>query len=569
MLNRLKILTFALLSMMFITASSFALNVVELTPQYFPNPESSRALSNGKIYVGKVDLDPVIPANQKQISVLQESGATVEVSQPISTSSGGVPIYNGSPVTILVDGDYSLKVVTSSEAQVYYVPAVITGDTTRLSYYGCSVTAAVSAILTSQMTLYVDCNPIDLTANLTIPENITLVWDRGFTIGGSYTLTINKQIEAGHYRLFESSVTVALGEFAGVANAAWWGDGTDIGASVNAAYAASAGTVILQPGTLPLFTKITRPDEGNLRGQGQFVTEIMKKADVVAIEIENGYGSIADLSINSDGSDTTNGTGILVTNGPRDNINNVTVQNCGGDGIKHVKGNLTKYGKITTALNGGHGFYSVGVDPDTNGCRIEFLDSRSNTGDGLRLEDPWSESWTITAFCQSNGAYGAFFNTVNSEIVIYSETNGGTQTELGPNSQGNRVKSLLSTVVDNGTKNMLFADLNAKGSQGIHSACVKKLEITDGVTPGSWVTEVTGASLAHMTSSGSSNSTLTYEHTQDPTYKFGMRIKGPIFPENITIEAIQTFADDAAAGAGGLGSGEVYQTVTGELRIKL
>jgi len=37
---------------------------------------------------------------------------------------------------------------------------------------------------------------------------------------------------------------------------------------------------------------------------------------------------------------------------------------------------------------------------------------------------------------------------------------------------------------------------------------------------------------------------------------------------SITLSGIPTYADDAAAGAGGLTAGQVYQTATGELRIK-
>lgn len=98
------------------------MNRVNLSTEYFPNPTIGRALSGANIYVGVVDLDPEVPANQKQISVLQEDGSTVQVSQPLLTGAGGVPLYNASPVTILVDGSYSIKVTDSAGAQVYYVP---------------------------------------------------------------------------------------------------------------------------------------------------------------------------------------------------------------------------------------------------------------------------------------------------------------------------------------------------------------------------------------------------------------------------------------------------------------
>ena len=107
----------------FLSQSAFALNLVELSPGYYPNSSRGRALSSADIYVGKPDLDPEIVANQKTLSVQQEDGTIVVVTQPVSTSAGGVPQYAGSPVVLLVEGDYSLKVLDSSGVQVYYVPS--------------------------------------------------------------------------------------------------------------------------------------------------------------------------------------------------------------------------------------------------------------------------------------------------------------------------------------------------------------------------------------------------------------------------------------------------------------
>ena len=98
-------------------------NIVRLNPGYFPNPTTDKSLSNASIYVGEPDTDPTVPANQKTISVLQENGTTVAVPQPITTSAGGVPQYNGFPVTVLVDGNYSIAVLDSNDVQVFYVPS--------------------------------------------------------------------------------------------------------------------------------------------------------------------------------------------------------------------------------------------------------------------------------------------------------------------------------------------------------------------------------------------------------------------------------------------------------------
>lgn len=99
-----------------------ALNNVNFPYAYAPNFDSGRPVYNGYIYIGEPDLDPEVLANQKAIYFVQEDGNQVVGIQPVRTGAGGVPTYNGSPVAIKIDGDYSVKVLNSSQSQVYYSP---------------------------------------------------------------------------------------------------------------------------------------------------------------------------------------------------------------------------------------------------------------------------------------------------------------------------------------------------------------------------------------------------------------------------------------------------------------
>ncbi len=112
------------------------MNRVILSPEYFPNPTIGRPVSGAQIFVGLVDLDPEIEANQKQISVQQEDGSIVEVSQPVICGAGGVPLHIGSPVTILVNGEYALKVLDKGGSQIYYIPEQLlsTADSEAITY---------------------------------------------------------------------------------------------------------------------------------------------------------------------------------------------------------------------------------------------------------------------------------------------------------------------------------------------------------------------------------------------------------------------------------------------------
>lgn len=102
-------------------------NEVRLPYDYYPDPTRGRPVFNGSIYVGKPDTDPQIITNQITLFAVQESGATIAVAQPIRTGAGGVPLLNGSPVQLKVDGEYSIKVLDAQGAQVYYASSVVGG----------------------------------------------------------------------------------------------------------------------------------------------------------------------------------------------------------------------------------------------------------------------------------------------------------------------------------------------------------------------------------------------------------------------------------------------------------
>lgn len=91
---------------------------------YIPDPVRGRPLFNAHIYIGEPDTDPVIPFNRKLVTATQQNGTEVNLPQPIRTGSGGVPIYNGSPVRIRISPPYSIKVLDSFGAQKYYFPNI-------------------------------------------------------------------------------------------------------------------------------------------------------------------------------------------------------------------------------------------------------------------------------------------------------------------------------------------------------------------------------------------------------------------------------------------------------------
>jgi len=99
-------------------------NQVKLPYEYLPLPNVGKPISSADIFVGKPGLDPEVVANQKTVTLRQEDGTETAAIQPISTGAGGVPLLNGSPVELLVGGDYSLKILSSSLSQIYFAENV-------------------------------------------------------------------------------------------------------------------------------------------------------------------------------------------------------------------------------------------------------------------------------------------------------------------------------------------------------------------------------------------------------------------------------------------------------------
>jgi hypothetical protein len=124
-----------------------ALNTVSLPFGYYPDPTQGRPVFNGSIFIGEPDTDPTILANQKTITIRQEGVDTPSVPQPISTSAGGVPVFNGSPAEILVDGSYSMAVLNAQDSQVYYVA----NQTEPVAEYNQGGTGAVTRTVESKL----------------------------------------------------------------------------------------------------------------------------------------------------------------------------------------------------------------------------------------------------------------------------------------------------------------------------------------------------------------------------------------------------------------------------------
>ncbi|HHN8896154.1 TPA: phage tailspike protein, partial [Escherichia coli] len=102
--------------------------VVSMPSQLFTMARSFKAVANGKIYIGKIDTDPVNTENQIQVYVENEDGSHVPVSQPIVINAAGYPVYNGQIAKFVTEQGHSMAVYDAYGAQQFYFPNVLKYD---------------------------------------------------------------------------------------------------------------------------------------------------------------------------------------------------------------------------------------------------------------------------------------------------------------------------------------------------------------------------------------------------------------------------------------------------------
>ncbi|CAD5472466.1 phage head-binding domain-containing protein [Escherichia coli] len=102
--------------------------VIGMPSQLFTMARSFKAVANGKIYIGKIDTDPVNPENQIQVYVDNEDGSHVPVPQPIIINAAGYPVYNGQIAKFVTVQGHSMAVYDAYGAQQFYFPNVLKYD---------------------------------------------------------------------------------------------------------------------------------------------------------------------------------------------------------------------------------------------------------------------------------------------------------------------------------------------------------------------------------------------------------------------------------------------------------
>lgn len=120
--------------------SDITANVVVSQPaQLFTLARSFKANANGKIYIGRIDEDPVNPTNQIQVYLESESGSLLPVAQPLIINAGGYPVYNGQIAKFVTVEGHSMAIYNAYGVQEFYYPNVLKYDPDQFGKYAESV----------------------------------------------------------------------------------------------------------------------------------------------------------------------------------------------------------------------------------------------------------------------------------------------------------------------------------------------------------------------------------------------------------------------------------------------
>lgn len=169
---------------------------------YVADPDKGKPLAGASLYFGLPDFDPVDPEFQKRVYVIQEDGSAIPIDQPVKTSAGGVPEYEGSPAILAIDGDYSYKVLSSQGEQKYYAPYV--KNLSSIALGSTIVFEDIIELTDGQQSVTfpradISMSTIDIRSSASEVDSGPLYRDDGFfvTSGSTGTLTLDQTYPAG------------------------------------------------------------------------------------------------------------------------------------------------------------------------------------------------------------------------------------------------------------------------------------------------------------------------------------------------------------------------------------
>lgn len=415
--------------------------VVSMPSQLFTMARSFKAVANGKIYIGKIDTDPVNPENQIQVYVENEDGSHVPVSQPIIINTAGYPVYNGQIAKFVTVQGHSMAVYDAYGAQQFYFPNVLGYEPDQFQVN----------IGSSDGFKYVgQCPDVPTLRTIEPTTNGQRILLREYTAGTGYGGGQLRAVLDGR-SYTDNGVTV----FKTTGGAAWIRVNADIitsfmagtvpdnGATDNTVainrFLQSGKNLVMGDGVFGHSGQIILSDGINLNLSGSRIkptytlAAAWKGESLSDVKITGGY-------FEGTGLDNTSGNGhiLLLSNCQRCCVAGATFTKSPQDGLRFVSctqcisSNVISYNNLSVGIQDRDGDYNTII-----GCKCNGNGNTGTvTGTGGRGILTWRSFGTKIIACDA-------FNNTEYGIRVYSQTGdsrGSTQTLISDCHAGDNTK---------------------------------------------------------------------------------------------------------------------------------
>lgn len=349
----------------------------------FTESRSFKAVANGKIYIGKIDTDPVNPANQIPVYIENEDGSHVQIAQPLIINSAGKIVYNGQLVKIVTVQGHSMAIYDAYGSQVDYIANVLKYDPDQFSIN------LSSNIGYKYIGMVESANDLKNIQGMSVSDKLYLKsYVSGLDLGGGFVVAVNKSIPVDNVMILEGDgvnwkrINPSL-EFS-VYDAGYSNTG-DIASFINKINYSGYDCVVPCSGT---FASVIEIDfaKGSLRGTNKCVLR----------EVDGISGDYAIKFINSN-----------INYENRDEINATSI--CDGISFKMLGSKKISFGGSGTGelselrISNSAFISSAGIEFLDNSYRILFdkvtisrslnntmiFDSPSNSGEVMTFDHCW------------------------------------------------------------------------------------------------------------------------------------------------------------------------------------
>ena len=306
---------------------------------------------------------------------------------------------------------------------------------------------------------------------------------------------------------------------------------------------------------------------------------VKTEGELLALDGFSATGMVAHTAANTwVGRTITAGTGTTVVNGDGVTGNPTISSTSGFNGVgtggptsSTITSNTTGSNAVTINVAG---TLSISESPSSNGGSITITGTGgSGTVTSVGLTGTTGIGVTGSPITTS----GTFVLSLNNDLQALEGLAGtGIAVRTGAATWTNRTMSSSGSGISVVNGNGVSGDPTYSLSSSLQNfSAISGTGLAYSFGSGSWVS----MSFGSIPIGGTVNSVLTIGTSNTPSWDTNLTFNQTTntlttdnvvaTSSNVTFSGIPTYATDAAAGSGGLGSGRVYRTAGGELRIKL